>query len=159
MSVVKSWQKPTDLIVLNKCADLVDYTHGIVMRKKTVSVNGEKTKELVFPKKDWNWFTSQLLAYAIGAYDLIFMANEIQLDENTEEEEYSERKALQRRAKRYLLTLQARIYYAWRKFGIREDSVDYWGSLVSEVIDLLIGWQSSDKKRYASFRKKREGET
>ena len=135
----------------------MDYTHGIVMRKKTVSISGEKSKELVFPKKDWNWFTSQLLSYAIGAYDLIFMANDIQLDENTTREEYEERRAMQRKAKRFLLTLQSRIYYAWRKFGIREDSVDYWGSLASEVIDLLIGWQSSDKKRYASFRKALEG--
>ncbi len=154
MSVVKSKQSENDLQVLNYAEDLLEYTFDICHREKTAKVDGTKIKKSVFPLKYWSCFTSKIIELASGVYDDLYIANEMYLGPNTSEVEYQERRLYQKKAIAKLYAILPKITFAWHKFGINNNSILYWTTLISDTLDKTRAWMSSDDKRYKQYKNK-----
>lgn len=154
MSVPFSKRGKNELMALNKAEDLLEYTFGVCLRKKKGSDSAAK-RETVIPLRHWAWFTSPLLNLAHSAYRNLFLANEIMLDSSTTKAMYEKRLERQTYAIACLQDMLADISFAWRKFGVRENTIICWGNLVNETIDLAQGWKTSDKRRFAEIEAER----
>ena len=151
MSVVKSKQRQNDLQVLNMAEDLLEFTFDICHRERTVKLNGEKTKKSVFPLKYWSCFTSKIIELASGVYDDLYIANELFLGPNTSEAEYQERRLYQNRSIAKCYAILPKITFAWHKFSINSNSIDYWTMLIYDVLEKAKAWMSSDDRRYRQY--------
>ena len=157
MSVPFSKRGHNDFHTLDKAEDLLEYTAEICLRKKKGSVDPSK-RETVIPARHWSWFTAPLLGLAHSAYKNLYFANEIDLDETTTQEMFEERRKRQKLAIASLQSMLPDISYAWRKFSVKESSIEYWGNLVNEVIDLAQRWSASDNRRFAELQSKKAQE-
>lgn len=148
MSVVKSWQSDEDLKVLTYAEELLGYTFDICHREKTVKEGDKKHKEPVFPQRYWSCFTSKIIQLASEAYDDLFYANEIRLDRNTTPELFAERRDNQLRALAKLRSMYPKITFAWHRFSIETNSIEYWSLLIGRTIAQAERWASSDVSRF-----------
>lgn len=157
MAVVSSKQTDEDLKVLNYAEDLLEYTFDICHREKNVTEtkDGQKTKAKasVFPKKYWSCFTSHIIELAASAYEDLYWANEVRLDRSTTPEMFRERISHQERAIASLKTMLPKITFAWHRFSIATNSIEYWTGLIVKTVNKAKSWNLSDKRRYEEMRK------
>ena len=157
MAVVSSKQTDEDLKVLNYAEDLLEYTFDICHREKNVTEtkDGQKTKAKasVFPKKYWSCFTSHIIELAASAYEDLYWANEVRLDRSTTPEMFRERISHQERAIASLKTMLPKITFAWHRFSISTNSIEYWTGLIVKTVNKAKNWSNSNKRRYEDLQK------
>ncbi len=150
-NVVESKHNQNDLEVLNFAEDLLAYTFDICNREKNVRAETDtnknaKIKKSAFPLKYWSCFTKYLVEYASLAYDNLYFANQYNLYNN-----YESRQKHQTDAIAYLNAMLPKIHFAWHRFSIKTNSIEFWSKLIVQTIEKAKAWKKSDEKRYLDF--------
>lgn len=133
MAVVKSKRSEGHLTVLVKANELAMHTIKVCSNEKN------------FPKH-YRWcITSKIVEAALDINNNITMANAVYVSDKND---YDLRKKFQNKAIASSYALLSMMDIAYRTFGIKSDSIEYWTELVIEVQNYLRNWKKSDAERY-----------
>lgn len=133
MAVVKSKRSEGHLTVLVKANELAMHTIKVCSNEKN------------FPKH-YRWcITSKIVEAALDINNNITMANAVYVSDKND---YDLRKKFQNKAIASSYALLSMMDIAYRTFGIKSDSIEYWTGLVIEVQNYLRNWKKSDAERY-----------
>lgn len=133
MAVVKSKRSEGHLTVLVKANELAMHTIKVCSNEKN------------FPKH-YRWcITSKIVESALDINNNITMANAVYVSDKND---YDLRKKFQNKAIASSYALLSMMDIAYRTFGIKNDSIEYWTGLVIEVQNYLRNWKKSDAERY-----------
>ena len=119
-----------------KAHDLCCYTLQITANKK------------IFMTQYQEALTNRIIEAAVTIHTLCWSANNIKVDS---EYDYNERIRYQDKAAIQCNVLLSLIEIAKKIFHLETRRVTYWSGLVIDTRNLIRGWRSSDKKRYADF--------
>ena len=119
-----------------KAHDLCCYTLQITANKK------------IFMTQYQEALTNRIIETAVTIHTLCWSANNIKVDS---EYDYNERIRYQDKAAIQCNVLLSLIEIAKKIFHLETRRVTYWSGLVIDTRNLIRGWRSSDKKRYADF--------
>ena len=137
MSVVKSKRGESDLDVVTKSIKLAVYTIKICSNEKN------------FPKR-YRWcITNKIVDDAVDICGYIRKANEIFVKLKVD---YDVRRKNQEEARGTIDSLLGKMDIAYGLFGMSDDRIDHWTSLVIEVKRLLGNWIKSDYARYKDLK-------
>ena len=149
-NVVKSKKNPDECEALNFAEDLLQFTFDICHREKKVKSEKPNENAIIrksaFPLKYWSCFTCYLIEYASLAYDNLYMANITNLFED-----YEERRNKLNKSIMYLKSMLPKIHFAWHRFSIQSNSIEFWTKLVVQAIDKTNALKRSDEKRYKEY--------
>ncbi len=120
-----------------KAHDLCCYTLQITANKK------------IFMTQYQEALTNRIIEAAVTIHTLCWSANNIKVDS---EYDYNERIRYQDKAAIQCNVLLSLIEIAKKIFHLETRRVTYWSGLVIDTRNLIRGWRSSDKKRYADFK-------
>lgn len=120
-----------------KAHDLCCYTLQITANKK------------IFMTQYQEALTNRIIEAAVTIHTLCWSANNIKVDS---EYDYNERIRYQDKAAIQCNVLLSLIEIAKTIFHLETRRVTYWSGLVIDTRNLIRGWRSSDKKRYADFK-------
>lgn len=120
-----------------KAHDLCCYTLQITANKK------------IFMTQYQEALTNRIIETAVTIHTLCWSANNIKVDS---EYDYNERIRYQDKAAIQCNVLLSLIEIAKKIFHLETRRVTYWSGLVIDTRNLIRGWRSSDKKRYADFK-------
>ena len=137
MSVVKSKRSEGHLTVIVKANDLATYTIKVCSNEKN------------FPKH-YRWcITSKIVESALDINNNITMANAVFVSDKSD---YELRKKFQNKAIAASYALLSMMDIAYRTFGIKSETIEYWTGLVIDVQNYLRNWKKSDAERYKDIR-------
>ena len=136
MSVPVSQRTHGKLEACVKAHDLCCYTLQITANKK------------IFMTQYQEALTNRIIEAAVTIHTLCWSANNIKVDS---EYDYNERIRYQDKAAIQCNVLLSLIEIAKKIFHLETRRVTYWSGLVIDTRNLIRGWRSSDKKRYADF--------
>lgn len=125
-------KKPGELAVFAKAQQLIEHT-------LTLTDNTNR-----YPKKVRFTFVNRMQDYAIGIYEELIMANELNLAIPAER---NQRLMLQRQVMTKCKLLLYMIELSYRQHYINDASCEYWSQLVFDVKYMTAAWHKKDKQR------------
>lgn len=125
-------KQPGEMAVFAKAKDLIDHTLNLT----------DNTNR--FPKKVRFTYVNRMQDYAIGIFEGLLQANELDLAIPAER---SQRLSLQRQVMTKCKLLLYMIELSYKQHYINAASCEYWSKLVFDVKYMTAAWYKRDKQR------------